>query len=267
LNQWSSSFFNALFAGKYCNVWCDEGKITDANGFIDRRATAPVWNRKAAKTTNMNDPNRRPLKTRNAKWAGALAGTLTRLGITPNSISVFSCVFAAIAGASLWYVGRLQADWQIRCFLVMAACGVQLRLLCNMIDGMVAIEGGCRTKSGEMFNELPDRISDALIFIGAAYAVPGFSWNLELGWSVAVLAVVTAYIRALGVTMGAGQQFLGPMAKPHRMFTLTVTCLLGAIIPLYVSKLIPLALAAIALGCVITCYRRCRQILVAIQAK
>jgi phosphatidylglycerophosphate synthase len=215
----------------------------------------------------MKDPNRRPLKTRDAKWAGALARALTRLGITPNSISVVSCVFAAIAGASLWAVGRVQPDWHCRGLLIIAACGVQLRLLCNMIDGMVAIEGGCRTKSGELFNELPDRISDAFVFIGAAYAVPSFGWNVELGWSVAVLSVITAYIRALGVTMGAGQQFLGPMAKPHRMFTMTVTCLVGAIVPLYVPKLIPAALALIALGCVITGYRRCRQIMREVQSK
>jgi len=136
-----------------------------------------------------------------------------------------------------------------------------------MIDGMVAIEGGCRTKSGELFNELPDRISDAFVFIGAAYAVPSFSWNIELGWSVAVLSVITAYVRALGVTMGAGQQFLGPMAKPHRMAAITATCLLGAIVPVYISKIIPVALAVIAIGCVITCYRRCRQIIVEIHSK
>jgi phosphatidylglycerophosphate synthase len=218
----------------------------------------------------MNDPvsaNRRPLKTRNAKWAGAIARNLTRLGITPNSISVVSCAFAAIAGASLWEVGRIPPDWHTRFFLVLAACGVQLRLLCNMMDGMVAIEGGLRTKSGELFNELPDRISDALIFIGAAYAAPACSWNLELGWSVAVLSVITAYVRALGVNMGAGQQFLGPMAKPHRMAAITVTCLLGVIVPWYLARLIPAALAVIALGCVITCYRRCRQILAVVQTK
>jgi len=221
-------------------------------------------------STIMNDPaqaNRRPLKTRNAKWAGSLARTLTRLGVTPNSISVVSCVFAAFAGISLCLVGRAQTDGQSRCLLGIAACGVQLRLLCNMIDGMVVIEGGCRTKSGELYNELPDRISDAIIFIGAAYAVPSISWNLELGWSVAVLAVITAYVRALGVTMGAGQQFLGPMAKPHRMAAITAACLLGAIAPLYLSKIIPVALAVIAIGCVITCHRRCRQILVEVHSK
>jgi phosphatidylglycerophosphate synthase len=192
---------------------------------------------------------------------------LARLGVTPNSISVTSCGFAAIAGASLWFVGRAQPGWQIRCALLIAAGGVQLRLLCNMIDGMVAIEGGRRTRSGELFNELPDRISDALVFIGAAYAVPSFTWNVELGWSVAVLSVLTAYVGALGVTMGAGQQFHGPMAKPHRMAAITVTCLLGAVAPFYLSTLIPLALAVIALGCLITCYRRCRQILAEVQSK
>jgi phosphatidylglycerophosphate synthase len=218
----------------------------------------------------MNNPvlvNRRPLKTRNAKWAGALARILTGLGVTPNCISVTSCLFAAIAGVSLWFAGHAQSGWQIRCALVIAAGGVQLRLLCNMIDGMVAIEGGRKTKSGELFNELPDRISDALVFIGAAYAVPSFNWNVALGWSVAVLSVLTAYVRALGVTMGAGQQFHGPMAKPHRMAAITVTCLLGAIAPFYISKLIPFALTVIALGCLITCYRRCRQILVEVQSK
>src|SRR5271165_6404992 len=124
----------------------------------------PVGSGESGKNnTIMNDPtqvNRRPLKTRNAKWACSLARSLTRLGVTPNSISVASCAFAAIAGISLWLVGRAERDGQIRWLLVIAACGVQLRLLCNMIDGMVAIEGGCRTKSGELFNELPDRISD-----------------------------------------------------------------------------------------------------------
>jgi phosphatidylglycerophosphate synthase len=174
---------------------------------------------------------------------------------------VASCFFAVIAGVSLWYVGRVAPDWYGRWLLVIAACGVQLRLLCNMIDGMVAIESGHQTKSGELFNELPDRISDALVFIGAAYATPSVPWTLELGWAVAVLSVMTAYVRALGVTMGAGQKFLGPMAKPHRMAAMTVACLLGAMAPVYFSRILPVTLGVIAAGCVVTMYRRCRQIL------
>ena len=112
--------------------------------------------------------------------------------------------------------------------LILAVCGMQLRLLCNLFDGMVAIEGGFKTKAGEIFNELPDRFSDAFIFIGAGYALPEFAWSRELGWAAAVLAVITAYVRALGASMGAGQHFIGPMAKQQRMALMTAACLISA---------------------------------------
>jgi len=139
---------------------------------------------------------------------------------------------------------------------------MQLRLLCNLFDGMVAIEGGFKTKTGELFNELPDRFSDAFIFIGAAYSYPEWVWTPELGWAAAVLAVITAYVRALGAGMGASQQFIGPMAKQQRMAVMTAACLAGAFAPLwpFLAQTIPLALALIVIGCVATIFRRCRRI-------
>ena len=47
---------------------------------------------------------------------------------------------------------------------------------------MVAVEGGRRTKSGEVFNDLPDRLSDPLILVGAGYALP-YAWGPQLGWA------------------------------------------------------------------------------------
>jgi phosphatidylglycerophosphate synthase len=139
---------------------------------------------------------------------------------------------------------------------------MQFRLLCNLFDGMVAIEGGSRTKAGEIFNELPDRFSDAFIFIGAAYSVPDFIWTYEIGWAAAVLAVITAYVRALGASMGAGQQFIGPMAKQQRMAVMTAACVVGAFGPLWplLVQIIPLALALVVIGCVVTIFRRCHRI-------
>jgi phosphatidylglycerophosphate synthase len=146
--------------------------------------------------------------------------------------------------------------------LIAAVCGMQLRLLCNLFDGMVAIEGGFKTKSGEIFNELPDRFSDAFIFIGAAYSLPSFRWTSELGWAAAVMALITAYVRALGASMGAGQEFIGPMAKQHRMALMTIACLVAAFAPQWpvVAKVLPLVLALIVAGCLATVFRRCRKI-------
>lgn len=205
---------------------------------------------------------RRPLKSRDTKWASAIASWLAHAGIRPNVISVAGTVFAALSGVSLWFAGHSTQDWHWSVLLILAVCGMQLRLLCNLFDGMVAIEGGFKTKAGEIFNELPDRFSDAFVFIGAAYSVPDFVWTDELGWSAVALAVITAYVRALGASMGAGQQFIGPMAKQQRMAVMTTACLVGAFAPLLplLAKTIPVALAVVVIGCVVTIFRRCRLI-------
>jgi phosphatidylglycerophosphate synthase len=207
--------------------------------------------------------SRRPIKSRNTHWAAAVAGALTRSGIKPNQISVASAVFGAGAGAALAATG---AGWWW--FLVAAVC-IQARLLCNLFDGMVAVEGGFRTKSGEIFNELPDRFADAFIFIGAGYAVAVTPWSEVLGWTCAVLAVLTAYARALGASAGAGQHFCGPMAKQHRMAVMTLACVAAAALGVarVTFPLITLALALIAVGCLVTVFRRTARIVRELEAK
>ena len=212
--------------------------------------------------TREENASRRPLKSRETKWAAAMARNLARAGFRPNLISIASVGFAAASAVCLWFAGHAERDWCWSLLMVLAAAGIQLRLLCNLLDGMVAIEGGFKTSSGELFNELPDRFSDALIFVGAAYSIPLFDWTRELGWTAAVLAVITAYSRALGAAMGAGQAFIGPMAKPQRMAVMTGGCLAAALAPAWslLAQAIPLALAVVVVGCFITVFRRCRRI-------
>jgi phosphatidylglycerophosphate synthase len=220
----------------------------------------------------MNESNnitRRPLRSRDTKWARAIAGSLARAGVRPNFISVAGTLFAAFAGICLWEAGNHEPGWRWSILLICAICGMQLRLLCNLFDGMVAIEGGFKTKAGEIFNELPDRFSDAFIFIGAAYSFPSFEWTRELGWTAAVLSVITAYVRALGASMGAGQQFIGPMAKQQRMATMTGACLIAAFAPIMpaLAKVIPLALGLVVAGCIVTIFRRCGRIACEMEVK
>jgi phosphatidylglycerophosphate synthase len=209
-----------------------------------------------------NNITRRPLKSRDTKWAAAIASWLARAGVRPNSISVAGAVFAMMSGVCFFLAGRTALSWHWSALLLLATCGMQLRLLCNLFDGMVAIEGGFKTKSGEIFNELPDRFSDAFIFIGAAFSVPEFAWTHELGWTAAVLAMITAYVRALGASIGAGQHFLGPMAKQQRMAAMTAASLLAALAPVWPSLrlIIPAGLALVVVGCVVTIFRRCGRI-------
>ncbi|HXE90959.1 MAG TPA: CDP-alcohol phosphatidyltransferase family protein [Terriglobales bacterium] len=204
---------------------------------------------------------RRPLKSRQAAWAKTLASWLTRAGVRPNHISLLSILFAAAAAAAL-YCGRdAEASPRIALFFA-AAAGIQLRLLCNLLDGMVAVEGGMKTKTGELYNDIPDRIADALIFVAAGYSLTWPGYGPELGWTAALLAVMTAYVRVLGGSVGVTQYFIGPAAKQQRMAILTGACLLGIAETALARppRILAIALAVIIAGEIVTLVRRVARI-------
>lgn len=187
----------------------------------------------------------------------AAAAWLTRRGVRPNQISVCSVLFAALAGLCLLLAAGAEPIAQVGLPIV-AAAFIELRLLCNMLDGMVAIEGGLQTRSGVVFNEVPDRLADTLTLVLAGYALPWAAWGSALGWAAAVLAVLTAYVRALGGSIGLAQDFGGPMAKPHRMHLLAGACVLAGGEALLGSKGLALtvALVLIVVGSALTVARR-----------
>lgn len=171
---------------------------------------------------------RRPLKSRDLPFFKNLAAGLARAGATPNTISFFSIVFGVMAGIAFAGTSIAHGEWSVRLHWLLAAVCIQLRLIANLLDGMVAVEGRKGGPTGDLWNEAPDRISDAAIFIGAGYALGS---SPTLGWAAALVAVFVAYVRALGASVGAGQCFLGPQAKPQRMALMTVLAVAGAIFP------------------------------------
>lgn len=192
-------------------------------------------------------PNRQPLKSRSHPLAQRSAAWLAQLGVSPNGISLFSIVFAAAGAACLW-------RWPNAWGLVAAAAFIQLRLVCNLLDGLVAVEGGRKTAVGALYNEIPDRVADSLLIVALGYAI-GQPW---LGWFGALAAALTAYIRTLGGALGQEQDFRGPMAKQQRMATLTLACLAGAVEAAVYGTAYSLMLGAwiIAVGSALTCLTR-----------
>src|SRR5918994_6948164 len=115
---------------------------------------------------------RRPIPSRSASWAIRAARRLQRAGVQPNQVSMLGVVLAGLAAGCLIFAGRSQDGARI-VLLVVAAAAMPLRLLCNMLDGMLAVEGGLKSPSGALYNELPDRLDDLLILVGAGYPIPG----------------------------------------------------------------------------------------------
>jgi phosphatidylglycerophosphate synthase len=206
--------------------------------------------------------DRRPIATRNRKWAQATTAWLASRNVSPNAISIAGMCACIVAGVALGVTSI--TDYRI--LWLIAALGAQLRLTANMLDGMVAIASSRTSKTGELYNEVPDRISDAAVFIGA-----GFAWggNITLGYIATILAIFTAYVRAAGKIAGAPNEFCGPMAKQHRMLVVTLICVYAAITPRSWQMiafnnlrigLMTLGLAVIVVGCVITVIRRVARI-------
>lgn len=181
------------------------------------------------------------------------------MSITPNQISIASIGFSA---AAAWCLAALPADIVLNSLLTVVF--ITLRGLCNVFDGMVAIEGGKSTKSGELFNDIPDRISDPLILVAAGYAIGGTDFWPVLGWAAALLAVGTAYVRTLARSMGAPSDFRGPMAKTHRMAVVAVACLLTPFIGPYAMIF---GLNVIIFGCIITIWNRARAAYLFLEGK
>lgn len=205
--------------------------------------------------------NRRPIQARNTSWAINAVKWLAAHGFTPNQISLLSLLFSLIAafylvGSAWWENGYRQIA------LISAAVFIVLRLLCNLFDGMLAIECGAAGKAGAIYNDLPDRPSDILILLGMGYAT-GMASGITMGWIAALLAVMTAYIRLLGHTAGTKQYFTGPMAKQQRMAVVIIACLLS----LFTSKEIAAigiflpALVLINIGSLLTFSLRLKHII------
>ena len=203
---------------------------------------------------------RREIKSRDTAWAKCLATFIaTKTNITPNDISVFSVVCGLVA--FIGYCGYICPQVPEKYYFILpiiAIIGIQSRLICNLIDGMVAVEGGKKSVVGDIYNEFPDRLSDTLIIVGAGFA--GGTWlSVCLGLLAALLAMFTAYTRVLAGAIGATQKFLGPMAKQHRMALLTVVsfiCIAEPFFPNIHTKAFPIALIIIIIGTIVTVWRR-----------
>lgn len=206
--------------------------------------------------------DRRPIPARNAQLSQRAAKLLAATGISANMISGLSVLFGIGAGISfaLTATSAMPKVWWGA-----AALLIMLRLTANMLDGMVAIEKGETSAVGELFNEVPDRISDVATFIGAGFATYS---SPHLGYPAAILSVFVAYIRAMGNHMNVTGLFMGPMNKQQRMFSLIAMCLYYLFTPSgwQAMPVIIWVLWAINLGAILTIARRLRYIVIRVKS-
>src|SRR6266576_3074881 len=85
--------------------------------------------------------DRRPIASRERKLWQKLAAALATRRVSANLISMVG-MFVGIGGGIALYCTGISEGLAQRLLFLLAAIGIQLRLLANMLDGMVAIESG-----------------------------------------------------------------------------------------------------------------------------
>jgi len=204
------------------------------------------------------DTDRRPIAARSWRSSQVAADWLVRRGVSANGVSIAGMIAGVAAGGALAATSHVDGIPQRLAWLAAAAL-IGIRLLANMLDGMVAIGSGTSSPVGELYNEVPDRISDSAALIGLGYAAGG---EPIPGFVAALAAVFTAYVRALGKGAGAGQEFVGPFAKQQRMACVIGCAAYCGLAPAdwVLGGLPTIMLAVVAVGSVFTALRRLRRI-------
>ena len=183
-----------------------------------------------------------------------------RSRIHPDAISYSSILAALAAAICFWNSGAN------RWLLIVAPLFCYLRLWFNMLDGMVAVAANKASRRGEILNDLPDRISDVIIFVGVAHS----GWmNPLFGYWAAIFAVLTAYVGLFGQALGGQREFGGIMSKPWRMVALHVGAWLTFVLQRQPERfsILDLTCLIVIVGCVQTIVVRLKRITAALQDK
>jgi len=213
-------------------------------------------------TEGYNPESRRPIASILRRTANGATQWCVHRGIHPDTVSSTSIAASGLAGLLFWQAGNLM--WLV----IPAALLCYGRLWLNMLDGMVALASGKASPRGEIFNELPDRVSDIVIFAGVAHS--GLSEPILAYW-VIIMGLATAYIGTFGQAIGVGRQFGGIMAKPWRMVVLHLGSwlMLGMLVmgqsPAWAGlSIVDWSLLVIIAGCAQTILVRLNAILTAV---
>jgi phosphatidylglycerophosphate synthase len=210
--------------------------------------------------------SRRPIANIFRLTAHGVTRFCVRHHVSADAISYFSVLAAALAALLFWKSGAHPI------LLLFAPGFCYIRLWCNMLDGMVALAAGKASWRGEILNDLPDRISDVLIFAGVAHS----GWmNPIVGYWAAIFALMTAYVGMFGQAVGVQREFSGIMSKPWRMVILhagawiTLVCLWWNQGSIRFAGLTVLdwACVIVVAGCVQTMAIRLKRIMAALRSK
>ncbi|MDF1860819.1 MAG: hypothetical protein P1U87_11445 [Verrucomicrobiales bacterium] len=150
-----------------------------------------------------------------------LALWVMRLGLPTEAVAITGMVVGILAGLSFMATSELSRS---STFWALGLVFCILRIVSIRIDAFLQKHSEGFVED-EYFQELPERVSDAVALIGFGFASLSNPW---LGLATALAAIFSAYVRSLGMLRGAAKEKAssGPMTRIHRLVLLSLTSIL-----------------------------------------
>ncbi|MBC7712564.1 MAG: CDP-alcohol phosphatidyltransferase family protein [Rhizobacter sp.] len=133
---------------------------------------------------------------------------LAKSGVTPNQVTVATCLFSVLIGLLVLTSGHAKAFFVLPVFFF-------IRMAFNAIDGMLAKEHNMQSKLGAVLNEMTDVVSDGFLYY-AFTALPFISQPLL--HFVIFFAAVSELTGLAAVLNGKPRVYAGPSGKSDRAF-------------------------------------------------
>lgn len=153
-----------------------------------------------------------------------IARPFARAGVSPDSITYVSLLFALFAFISL-PLTHFQQLFGILIFITGLLDGV---------DGAVARMNDAATKAGGLTDSVIDKVAETLILAGIALAFPNttiFGLSVSMWALLAVFGwLLTSYTRARAEGLGVSDLDIGLGGRSERLLTLVIFSLAGFVI-------------------------------------
>jgi len=143
---------------------------------------------------------------------------LRKLGISPNSITIFSIFLSFIISYFFWNTSDNSS------YFLIVAFGLLLRMMLNALDGMMARIYNLQSKLGEILNEVGDIISDVAIYFPLTCIFSKFL-EIEIAIIFILFSIINEFCGVIAKVISGERRYDGPMGKSDRSFLIGVICI------------------------------------------
>ena len=151
----------------------------------------------------------------------------TRLGLTPDAVSVVAFALAVGAGAA-FYVATAAA-------YLAGAVLVFLNGWLDLLDGALARELGTDSKAGDLLDHVLDRYADIVVIAGLAAGIDRYA----LGLAAVTGVLMTSYLGTQAQAVDLDRVYGGLLGRADRLALMGVTGVLAAVVTESVAGLSP----------------------------